>query len=104
MALGLGALKNAWDMQKQAKQMQKDMKVILIDGSSKDGKLTVKIDGTQEINDIIVADELLNPAMKDILVKDFKEAFKKAQEALQAHMVKNMDMDQIKNMLSGLGG
>jgi len=104
MALGLGALKNVWDMQKQAKQMQKQMKEVIIEGSSKDGKIIVKIDGTQELNDIIIADELLNPAMKDILIKDLKEAFKKAQEALQSHMVKNMDMDQIKNMLSGLGG
>ena len=104
MALGLGSLKNVWDMQKQAKQMQKQMKEVLIEGSSKDGKIIIKIDGTQELNDIVIADELLNAAMKDILVKDIKEAFKKAQEALQAHMVKNMDMDQIKNMLSGLGG
>lgn len=104
MALGLGSLKNVWEMQKQAKAMQKQMKDIAIEGSSKDGKVTVKMDGTQEIVDIVIADELLNVAMKDILKKDIKEAMKKAQEALQSHMMKNMDMDQIKNMLSGMGG
>jgi DNA-binding protein YbaB len=104
MALGLGSIKNMWEMQKQAKTMQKQMKEVAIEGSSKDAKVTIKIDGTQEIQDMMIADELLNPQMKDILVKDIKEALKKAQEALQAHMVKNMDMDQLKSMLSGMGG
>lgn len=103
MALGLGTLKNVWDMQKQAKQMQAQMKAVTIDGSSKSGKVTVKMDGTQEIIDLIIADELLSPQMKDVLVKEMKEAFKKAQENLQSHMAKNMDLSQIKEMMSGLG-
>ena len=101
MALGLGNIKDLLKMQGEAKKLQNQMKQVIIEGNSKDGQVVVKIDGTQEILDIVISNDLLNPLMNDILVKQIKEAFKDAQKKLQKEMVKDMDIDKLKSMLGG---
>lgn len=99
MALGLGNVKDLFKLQQEARKMQDQMKKLIVEGTSKDGKVIVKMDGTQELLDIVIDKELLNPLMNDVLTKQIKEAFKDAQKKLQKEMAKDMDLDKIKSML-----
>ncbi|MEI7579150.1 MAG: YbaB/EbfC family nucleoid-associated protein [bacterium] len=91
--------KDLFKLQKEARAMQKKMKAIRLTGLSDDELVTISIDGTQEILDLTIADELLNPESKRDLIRGIKQATKNAQQKLQKEMMKDMDMSQIKNML-----
>ena len=97
----LGGIKDLMKMRSEAMKLQDQMKKITIIGKSKEEQVEVTIDGTQEILDMIISDEVLNPLLKDSLIKQMKEAFKDAQKKLQKEMAKDMDMDKLKGMLGG---
>jgi DNA-binding YbaB/EbfC family protein len=99
MALGFGKLGELYKLQKEARAMQKKMKEITIEGESKEGDVVVVINGTQEIEDIDIQENLLSPEKKDDLVKKIKQAMKEAQKKLQREMAKDMDIDKLKGML-----
>lgn len=92
-------IKDLYKLQKEAKEMQKKMKVIQITGFSDDEDVKIKINGLQEVEDVELSDELLTPENKKYLIKAFKEAMKDAQKKLQKELAKDMDISQIKNML-----
>lgn len=94
-------MKDLYKLQKEARQMQKKMKKLQIEGVSKDELVSVIINGVQEIDDIHIDDELLSPARKNDLVKALQQAFKDANKSLQKEMMKDMDMDKMRSMLSG---
>lgn len=96
---GLGNIKDLMKLQGEAKKMQDQMKQVIIEGRSKDEGVMIKIDGTQELIDIDISDDLLNPLIKDSLYKQIKESFKDAQKKLQKEMAKDFDMDKLKGML-----
>lgn len=79
--------------------MQKKMKGITITGFSDDELVSITIDGTQEIQEMEINDELVTPEKKRDLIKDIKQAVKDAQKRLQKELMKDMDMNQIKGML-----
>lgn len=97
--MALGKIGDLYKMQKEARAMQKQMKALIIDGESKSGDVIVRINGTQEIEDIDIAEELLAPDKKDALIKEMKQALKAAQKKLQKEMMKDMDMDKLKGMM-----
>jgi DNA-binding YbaB/EbfC family protein len=99
MANPFSKMKDLWKMQSEARQMQSKMKDIKISGLSKDEKVEVILDGTQEVQDIFIDDSLLNEDKKRDLIKSIKEALKDAQKKLQKEMMKDMDMDKMKSML-----
>lgn len=101
MALGFGKVGELYRLQKEARAMQKKMKAISIEGESGDGNVVVAIDGTQEITDIDIAEEILSPDKKEKLINDIKDACKSAQKKLQKEMMKDMDMDKLRGMLGG---
>jgi DNA-binding YbaB/EbfC family protein len=92
-------LKDLYKLQKEARAMQKKMKGITITGLSDDELVSITIDGTQEIQEMEISDELVNPEKKRDLIKDIKQAIKDAQKRLQKELMKDMDMNQIKGML-----
>jgi DNA-binding YbaB/EbfC family protein len=94
-----GQMKDLYKMQKEARQMQKQMKALKISGLSDDELVEVIIDGTQEVQDIFIDDELLTTDKKSDLVKALKKALKDAQKKLQKEMMKDMDMDKMRGML-----
>lgn len=94
-----GKAKDLYNLQKEARSMQKKMKKIQIDGESKDGLVVVRINGLQELEDMDIAEELLEPERKDDLVKRIKQALKDANKKLQKEMMKDMDMDKMRGML-----
>lgn len=91
--------KDLYKMQREAKKLQEDMRKIHVTGESRDGKLKMYYNGAQELEDMNIEDELMDPTMKDRLINDIKEAQKDFQKKLQKQAMKDIDMNQIKNML-----
>ncbi|NLZ24563.1 YbaB/EbfC family nucleoid-associated protein [Candidatus Dojkabacteria bacterium] len=87
-------------MQREAKKMQSRLRENKITGESKDGKLKIFMNGAQEYEDMWIDDDILDPDMLDRFKKNMKEAFKDYQKKLQKEMARDMDLDQIKSMLS----
>lgn len=96
---GFGNIKDLYKLQKEARAMQKKMKKLKISGLSKNERVEVVINGTQEVEEIHISDELMEIDKKKDLVKELKNAMKNAQKQLQKEMAKDMDMDSLKNML-----
>lgn len=86
-------------MQREAKAMQKQMKQLHVDGYSDDDLVKIVMNGTQEIEEIEIDDQLLDVDSKRELVRDLKQALKSAQKALQKEMMKDMDLDKLRQML-----
>ena len=99
MAIGFGKLGDMYKMQKEARQMQKKMKALIIEGESKDGSVVVSINGLNQLEEADFDDSLLSPGNKDKLVKNLKQAFKSANKKLQKEMMKDMDMNKLKGMM-----
>lgn len=94
-----GQMKDLYKMQKQAREMQKQMKKLKIVGKSDDEMVTVTINGTQELEDIDIDESLLSPENKRNVIRGIKQAMKNSQKKLQKEMMKDMDMDKLKGML-----
>lgn len=92
-------IKDLYKLQKEAKDMQKKMKLVIIEGYSDDEDVKIKMNGLQEIEDISIADELMDLNSKKDLIKALEQAFKDAQKRLQKELAKDMDISQIKSML-----
>jgi DNA-binding YbaB/EbfC family protein len=91
--------KDLYKMQREAKKLQEEMKKIKVTGKSKDGLLKMYFNGAQELEDMSVDDELMDPSMKDRFVKNVKEAQKDFQKKLQKQAMKDIDMNQVRNMM-----
>ncbi len=102
MANVFSQAKDLYKMQKEARDMQKKMKKIVVMGTSKDDLVEVKMDGTNEITAINMDDSLLAPEMKEKLENDIKQALKDASKKLQKEMMKDFDLDKMKSMLGGM--
>lgn len=94
-----GQVKDAYKMQRDAKEMQKRMRRQKITGESRDESVVIHMNGAQEFEDFEIDDSLLSPDMKEVLKRNFEEAFKDYQKKLQKEMVKDFDMDKLKDML-----
>ena len=92
-------MKDLYKLQKEAREMQKKMHGVKVVGVSDDEKVKVSMDGTQEIEEIEINDELLSIDNKRWLIKGIKEALKDAQKRLQRELAKDMDLNKIKGML-----
>src|SRR3989344_978565 len=92
-------MKDLYKLQKEAREMQKKMHGVKVVGVSDDEKVKVSMDGTQEIEEIEINDELLSIDNKRWLIKGMKEALKDAQKRLQRELAKDMDLNKIKGML-----
>ena len=92
-------MKDLYKLQKEAREMQKKMHAVKVVGVSDDEKVKVRMEGTKEVADIEINDELLNADKKRWLIKAMKEALKDAQKRLQRELAKDMDLNKIKGML-----
>lgn len=94
-----GKLGDIYKLQKEAREMQKNLKNIKISGLSKNEEVEVVMDGTQEVLEVGIKDELLSADKKNYLEKSIIEAINDAQKKIQKEMMKNMDLGKIKQML-----
>ena len=94
-----GQAKDLLKLQKEAREMQKKMKQLRVVGESDDERVRITVNGTQEVEDIEIADDLMNIDSKKDLIKGVKAALKDSQKKLQKEMMKDMDISQLRNML-----
>jgi len=93
----LGAVKDIYKLQREAKKMQEEMKKVLVTGESKRGLVKVTMNGAQELVDLNFSDDIMGDKVE--LKKHIKDAYADAQKKLQKEMAKGMDMDKLKGML-----
>jgi DNA-binding YbaB/EbfC family protein len=60
-------MKQLYDMQKQAKQMKKDLEAQIVEKTALGGKLKIGMNGTFEVKSISIDESLLNPGQKSTL-------------------------------------
>jgi len=99
MANTFGNMKDLYKMQKEAKEMQKKLRKQTVFGESKDGSVKVYMNAAKEFQNIEIADNLMDPDLKELLNKRMKEAFSNLEKKLQKEMAKQFDMDSLKDML-----
>jgi hypothetical protein len=99
MANMISKAKDLYKMQREAKAMQGKMRQVTVLGHSKDDLVEIQINGANELDDIDIDEELLQPAKKQKLEKSIIEAFKDATKRLQKELLKDMDLDKMKSML-----
>jgi len=86
-------------MQYEAKQMQKRMREKKIYGESKDGKVKIYMNMAQEFEDIYIDESILSQGSLDLIKKGMEEAFKDYQKRMQKEAVKDLDLNQLRDML-----
>ena len=82
--------KELYDLQKKAKQIQKELKDTEIEAKSNDGWVTVVFNGEQHLTDIDIAEEALDPKNKKELEKDMKNTITQAISRAQAYAGEKM--------------
>ena len=87
-------------MQNEAKKMQNKMRERKIKGESKNGMVVLYMNGAQELEDVYIDEQYLDPDMGNAIRNGFKEAFKDYQKKLQKDMAQDVDIEQIKKMFS----
>lgn len=93
----IGAVKDIYKLQKEAKRMQEEMKLVVVTGESKKSLVKLTLNGAQEIVDITFDDAIVGDKVE--LKKHIKDAYADAQKKLQKEMAKGMDLDKLKGML-----
>jgi DNA-binding YbaB/EbfC family protein len=92
-------MKDLYKMQREAKKMQQEMRQVKVSGQSRDGKVRLYFNGAQEIENVVIEDELLDPAMHDALAERLKEAYKDYQKKLSKELSKDFDINRLRGML-----
>ena len=92
-------MKDLYKMQREAKDMQKKLRVEKIVGESDDSKVKLFMNGAQELEDIFIDDSLLHEGMLEVIKKGFKEAFKDYQKKLAKQLAGSFDVDELKRMM-----
>jgi DNA-binding YbaB/EbfC family protein len=92
-----GTVKDIYKLQKEAKRMQEEMKLVIVTGESKKALVKVTLNGAQELVDVSFDDAIVGD--KEELKKHIKDAYADAQKKLQKEMAKGMDLDKLKGML-----
>ncbi|OGZ43331.1 MAG: hypothetical protein A2719_05425 [Candidatus Ryanbacteria bacterium RIFCSPHIGHO2_01_FULL_45_22] len=85
-------IKDMYQMQKQAREMQALLGAERAMGLSKDGVIQITLSGSFDVLDVVVADGI--ELTKDMVQKDIKEAFTDAQQK-----VKGILMQKFKGMV-----
>ncbi|MEI8167034.1 MAG: YbaB/EbfC family nucleoid-associated protein [Chloroflexales bacterium] len=80
----------AQQMQKQMQKIQEELAVAVVEGSAGGGAITVRMNGHRELQSVIIAPEVVDPAdvemLQDLLVVAINDAAKKAQELAEQRM------------------
>lgn len=90
--------KELYELQKQARKIQKELKDTEIEAKSNNGWVTVVLNGEQHVTDIQISEEALNPENKRELEKDLKNTFSQAISRAQMYAAEKM-----KSIAGGLG-
>jgi len=92
---------NAWSAKKKYDQFTEKMRQILATGESKKGLVKITINGNKEVVDVRIDEGMMDDRAE--LQKHIKDAINDAGKKLEKEASKNMDKDEVLNMLKGLG-
>lgn len=92
----LDKMKQVYQMQKKAKEIQKELKATEIEAKSNNGEVAVVFNGEQRLIEISISEEMLSPDKKreleQLIIKVVGEASSKAQ-ALAGEKTKDVMKD-----------
>lgn len=87
---GMG--KHLQEMQKKLAQVEEDLKERIIEATAGGGMVTIKVNGAEEIVDLKIEPEVINPAdkgmLEDLLIAAVNEGVKKARKMRETEMAK----------------
>ena len=83
-------MRDMYTLQKKAKQMQKELKDLEIEGRSEGGEVTVVVSGEMKIISIDIAEHMLDPRQKSQLENLVKETVAKALTTAQNESASRM--------------
>ncbi len=87
-----GQMKDMYNLQKQAREMKKQLESEEVTGNSKDGNLSITINGSYELKRVKVAESAqLSPSQ-------IEDAIKQAYEDANSHL-KSILMEKFKGMM-----
>ena len=90
--------KQLYDLQKKAKKVQNELRDLLIEATSLDGKVVVVFNGEQKIEEIHVDESLLVVENKTVLEKAIKDAITQALKKAQ-----QVAADKMKQVAGDMG-
>lgn len=96
--MDLSKIKDMYELQKKAKQVQKELKDIEVEASSNDGWVTVVFNGEQHLTQISIDEAALSPENKRELEKDLRNTISQAISRAQA-----VAAEKMKDIAGGLG-
>jgi hypothetical protein len=88
-------LKQIKDLRSQANEMKNMLAQETVTGEAKGGKITIVMDGNQEIQSVNIDPELLSPDNKKNVEDGIREAVQSAVKEVQKIMVKKMQSGDI---------
>ena len=84
------------DMQKALQKVQEDLKERVVEGTSGGGMVKVKVNGQQEIVDLKIEPDVINPddkgMLEDLVLAAVNEAVKKSKKLQEQEMAKATGM------------
>ena len=84
------------DMQKALQKVQDDLKERVVEGTSGGGMVKVKVNGQQEILDLKIEPDVINPddkgMLEDLVLAAVNEAVKKSKKMQEQEMAKATGM------------
>ena len=80
------------DMQKQIEKVQADLKERVVEGTAGGGMVKAKVNGQQEVVDVKIEKEVINPddksMLEDLILAAVNEAVKKSKKLQEAEMAR----------------
>lgn len=93
-----GKIKDLYKLQKQAREIQKELKDTEIEAKSNDGWVTVVFNGEQHLSEIEISEEALKPENKRELEKQLKNTISQSISRSQA-----LAAEKMKDVMGGMG-
>ena len=99
MANPFSQAKDLYNLQNEARKLQKDLESKIFKGESKKSLIKISLNGTGEIIDLDIEDILFDKERKADFITHIKEAYKDAQKKIAKDMSKDMDLSKLKSMM-----
>jgi DNA-binding YbaB/EbfC family protein len=80
------------DMQKQIEKVQADLRERVVEGTAGGGMVKAKVNGQQEVVDVKIEKDVINPddkaMLEDLVLAAINEGVKKSKKLMEAEMAK----------------
>jgi len=93
-----GKIKDLYKLQKQAREIQKELKDTEIEARSNEGWVTVVFNGEQHLTELTLSEEALRPENKQELEKQLQNTISQAISRSQA-----LAAEKMKDVMGGMG-